>query len=89
MGEMRIITSYAQEEVNKLPPKMRQSGDSKVVWDPENEDQTEVAKITFDNLKAKGYKAFKVDKKGEPKKEIKKFDPKSGLLIMTPSIAGG
>lgn len=89
MGEMRIITSYAQEEVKQVPISMRKSGDSKIVWDPKKEDEIEVAKLTFDKLKEKGYKAFKVDKKGEPKKEISNFNPDAGLLIMTPSLVGG
>lgn len=74
MGEISILCS---------------EGDQKVVWDPDNEDQTEVAKLTFDKLKEKSYKAFAVGKKGQPKKEIKKFDPKSGKLIMVPPMAGG
>jgi hypothetical protein len=89
MGEMRIITSYAQDEVKDLPPQMRQAGDSKIIWDPENDDQTEIAEMSFDKLKKKGYKAFKVDKKGDPKTEISKFNPKAGRLIMVPGIAGG
>jgi hypothetical protein len=64
-------------------------GDQKVVWDPDNEDQTEVAKMTFDKLKEKKYTAWLVDKKGEAKKEIKKFNPKTGSLIMIPAVAGG
>ena len=65
------------------------SGDQKVIWDPENDDEVEVAEMTFDKLKKKGFKAFSVDKKGEPNKEIKKFNPNSGKLIMIPHIAGG
>ena len=74
MGEMRILSS---------------EGDQKVIWDPKNKDQTEVAEMTFDKLIAKNYKAFSVKKDGEQKKEIKKFDPKAGALIMVPVIAGG
>jgi len=74
MGEMRVLST---------------EGDQKVIWDPSNEDQVEVAKMTFDKLKAKKYKAYSVDKKGEPLKEIKKFKPNAGSLIMVPVIAGG
>lgn len=74
MGELRVLNG---------------DGDQKVVWDPDNEDEVEVAKMTFDKLKAKKYMAFSVGKKGEQKKEIKKFSPKAGKLIMVPPIAGG
>jgi hypothetical protein len=74
MGELRILCT---------------EGDQKVVWDPNNKDQVEVARMTFDKLKEKNYKAYSVDKKGEPLKEIKKFKPSAGSLIMTPAIAGG
>lgn len=64
-------------------------GDNKVIWDPSNEDEVEVAKMMFDKLKKKDYKAYNVDKKGEPSKEIKKFNPKAGKIIMTPPVGGG
>ena len=74
MGEMSVLAT---------------DGDQKVQWDPENEDQVEVAEMTFDKLKAKKYKAYSVDKVGKPKKEIKKFDSKAGSIIMVPAVMGG
>jgi ribosomal protein L19E len=90
MGEMRIITSMAQDEVKKLPPHMRRSGDSKVIWDPKNDDEVEAAQAQFDVLIDKGFKAYKVDKKGDKTgSPIKTFNPKVGKLIMVPAIQGG
>jgi hypothetical protein len=74
MGAMRILNS---------------DGDQKVVWDKDNEDQVEVAEMTFDKLKDKEYKAYSVGKDGKIHKEIKKFNPKAEALIMVPAIAGG
>jgi hypothetical protein len=74
MGELRYLDA---------------SGDQKVTWDPKNTDQTEIAKMTFDKLKAKGYKAYSVKKDGSKNKVLSKFNPKAGLLIMAPGIAGG
>jgi hypothetical protein len=74
MGEMRVLGV---------------EGDQKVVWDPSNDDEVEVAEMTFDKLKAKNYKAYSVDKQGKPKKEISKFSSKAGSLIMVPAITGG
>lgn len=90
MGEMRIITSMAQDEVKRLPANMRRSGDTKVMWDPDNEDEVEAAEAQFDSLIERGFQAFKVDKKGEQTgKPIKRFKPKIGKLIMVPALAGG
>jgi len=90
MGEMRIITSMAQDEVKKLPAHMRRSGDTKVIWDPKNDDEVEAAQAQFDVLIDKGFQAFKVDKEGNKTgKGIKTFNPKAGKLIMVPAIQGG
>jgi len=64
-------------------------GDTKVIWDTENEDEVEAAEDQFDALKEKGFKAYAVKKDGKPGKEIKKFDSEAGMIIMVPKIAGG
>ena len=65
-------------------------GYHKIIWDPENEAEVEVAKMSFEKLiNEEKYTAYKVDKKGEPAKKAKKFNPKWGKLIMVPPIAGG
>ena len=90
MGEMRIITSMAQDEVRTLPAHMRRAGDSKVIWDPSNDDEIEAAQAQFDVLINKGFRAFKVNKEGEKTgTPIKTFNPKVGKLIMVPAIVGG
>jgi hypothetical protein len=74
MGEMR----YLSEE-----------GDTKLIWDPEKEDEVEAAEEMFDKLIDKGYKAFSVKKDGATGKEIKKFDADAGKIIMVPKLVGG
>lgn len=65
-------------------------GDHKIIWDPENESEVEVARMSYDKLiNEENYIAYKVDKKGEPAKKAKKFNPKWGRLIMVPPIGGG
>ena len=65
------------------------SGDQKVQWDPKNNDQIDIARMTFDKLKAKHYVAYSVNKDGSKNKVISKFSPKAGMLIMVPGIGGG
>lgn len=75
MGEMRV---------------MGIEGDVKTIWDPHNADEVAAARKSFDELRKKGYLAFRVDdetaKKGS---QITSFDPNAGKLIMAPPMAGG
>lgn len=64
-------------------------GDTKVIWDPENQDEVEAAKVQFDALKTKGFLSFSVKKDGEKGKSINKFDPDAGKIIMVPPMVGG
>ena len=74
MGEMRWLD---------------ETGDTKLIWDPENEDETEAAETQFKTLIKKGFKAFSVKKDGDKGKEISKFDSEAGKIIMTPGLVGG
>ena len=92
MGEMRILTSYGLDEIINLSPNMihMRAGDSKIMWDVENGDEVNAAKLQFDSLVKKNFKAYRSDKKGKQKGDtLKKFDPNAGRLIMVPSIGGG
>jgi len=65
------------------------NGDTKTIWDPNNPDETEVAKDTFKKLKKKGYLAYQVDREGGQASIMDEFDPAAGKVIMRPPIAGG
>lgn len=68
---------------------MGTSGDTKLVWDSQQDDEVANAKRTFNDLKKKGYAAFAVGPKGKQAEQIKEFDPDAESLIMVPAIAGG
>jgi len=74
MGEMAILGK---------------EGDTKVVWDPENEDEVSAAEAQFDTLISRKFLAFKVKKNGEKGAQIKKFDPEAGMIILCPVVQGG
>lgn len=74
MGEMRTLN---------------ESGDTKVIWDPSNDDEVDAAKSQFNALKKKGFTAYSVKKGGEKNKAITEFDPEAGMIIMVPKIVGG
>lgn len=64
-------------------------GDTKLMWDSNRPAEVESAKRTFDDLKKKKYKAFKVKKNGEPGEMIDEFDEDAEKIIMAPPIQGG
>lgn len=88
------ITTQAQVDYNPSTHSMMEvmdgSGDTKSIWDPENEDEVAAAKAQYDTLVKKGYRAFAVSgKDGEQGEQMDKFDPKAGRMIMIPAMAGG
>ncbi len=75
MGEMRILGV---------------EGDTKVIWDPKNEDEVDAAEAQFNLLTKKGFSAFEVGVGGrKTSKKINEFDPDLGKLIMVPRAVGG
>jgi hypothetical protein len=87
------------EKTAYLPPKARRElsvlspeGDTKLVWDADNEDEVKAAETTFNSLIAKGFQAFEVsddEEKGGKGKLIKKFNPEAERIILSPRIGGG
>ena len=75
MGEMRVLD---------------QTGDTKVIWDPDNDDEVEAAESQFDILLEKGFNIFKVGKDHEKTGgKLKKFPKTAGKLIAVPALVGG
>lgn len=64
-------------------------GDTKKIWDKNNEDEVEDARASFDRLRKKGYLAFHVNKKGDKGEQMKSFDPDAERMIMVPPMQGG
>ena len=65
------------------------AGDTKIIWDPANDDEVKTAKRTFDDLLKKGFTAFKVEKGGDKGDKITDFDKDAEKLILVPRMAGG
>ena len=66
------------------------SGDTRIMWDPNNKDEVETARAAFDAAKAKGMLAYSVDPESADKGEvINKFDKKAGKIIMSRQLVGG
>lgn len=65
------------------------TGDTKLIWDAENEAEVDAARELFKNLKKKNYLAYSVGKKGKTDELINKFDPDLERIIMVPPVVGG
>jgi len=84
MGELKV---YGKGMISKLD----EEGDSRIEWDPENEEEVKAAEEMFKtNLKIDGMKAYELGKDGKKAdKELKRFNPNAGHIILVPRIAGG
>ncbi len=66
------------------------SGDTKTIWDPNNEDEVEVAREMFKSLKKKGYLIYRAEgKEGRKGEQMKEFDAFAEKMIAVPAIVGG
>jgi tRNA U38,U39,U40 pseudouridine synthase TruA len=66
------------------------AGDTKLLWDADNEDEVENARRTFKDLVGKKkYAAFSVKKGGEQGAQIREFDPDAEKIILVPPMQGG
>lgn len=68
---------------------LNETGDVKTVWDADNEAEVQAARKTFDELRAKGFAAYKVNRSGEKGEVIRKFDPEAEAIILAPPMVGG
>ncbi len=65
------------------------TGDTKIMWNPRDEDEVKNAKKNFARLIDKGFRAFKVLSDGKPGERITEFDKDAEKIIFVPQLAGG
>ena len=68
---------------------MDDTGDTKLIWSANNQDEVDAAKEMFKNLKKKKYVAYSVKENGKKNEIIHDFDPNLEAIIMIPPIVGG
>jgi pentatricopeptide repeat protein len=66
-----------------------ESGDTKHMWDRTNADEVAEARELFDRMKAKGFQAWSVTRKGDKDQRITEFDPQAEKIIFAPALQGG
>lgn len=67
----------------------KNEGDQRLQWNRKNDEQVNQARARFDELKARGYTAYKVDANGRRGEVINEFDPNAQRIIMHPQMVGG
>lgn len=66
------------------------TGDQRVMWDSDNEDEVAAAERTFRDLTSKGYMAYKAEgKRGTQGEQIRTFDSEAERIILVAPHAGG
>ena len=66
------------------------TGDTRIMWDPENKDERDAAKAAFTAAKEKGMIAYMVDPTDGSRGEvINEFPKKAGKVIMVRQLQGG
>lgn len=65
------------------------TGDTKHIWDPNNEVEVAEMKRLFERMTDRGYQAWSVTKKGDQDRRIRAFDPAAAKIIFSPALVGG
>jgi hypothetical protein len=68
---------------------MGREGDLKVRWNSENPTEVEAAQTQFNQLRGKGYAAFRMNKDGTTGEQIDRFDARHESIILAPQMRGG
>jgi hypothetical protein len=64
-------------------------GDTKLIWNPNNTDEVDNARRSFDDLRKKGYLAYRVSADGSKGEVMTAFDPHAEKVILAPPMRGG
>lgn len=68
---------------------MGRSGDTKIVWNPENTDEVEAARKAFKQYRDKGFMAYRAKAFGKKGEQIFDFDAEAESIVFVPPIKGG
>lgn len=66
-----------------------ETGDTKLLFDPDITEEVDNARATFDRLTKAGYAAFHVDDKGKQGTQMRVFDKTAGRIILVKALVGG
>ena len=65
------------------------NGHTTTMWDPQSPAEIERARRVFDEMRRRGYRAFRIGKDGGPGQPRHSFDPKDDAMVFVPPIHAG
>lgn len=65
------------------------NGHTTTMWDPQSPAEVERARRVFDEMRRRGYRAFRIGKDGGPGEPRRSFDPKDDAMLFVPPIHAG
>lgn len=68
---------------------MDRTGHTTINWDPSNPADVRAARDTFDEMKKKGFTAFRVELQEGRGARLDSFDPTAAKIMLIPQMAGG
>lgn len=90
MSDTMEVTEAIESRYTGIMAEMNDSGDTKILWDKNNQDEVDNARSQFEKLtKEKGFAAFAVKKNGDQGERVRVFDPEAERIILVPQLRGG
>ncbi len=86
---MGAVNEVGVLEVNSTMFVMDENGDTRLQWNRKNPEEVDAARARFNQLKHRGYLAYKVDASGRQGEVLDAFDPNEQRIIMAPQMVGG
>jgi len=65
------------------------TGHTTQAWDPAVPAEVEEARAMFDRMTKRGYRAFRVGRRGQAAERMETFDPSAEQMILMPHLTGG
>lgn len=88
--DMETIEEMELQPGQSVMAVMDKTGDTKTIWDRNNEVEVEAARAQFKIFRDKGYTAFKVvGKEGTKGEKMHDFDPNAERIIFAPPLVAG
>jgi hypothetical protein len=84
-----VAAAIADFDVEHMLIEMDKTGDTRIQWDHNNQAEVAKAEARFNELKAKGWLAYSVNKKGEQGEVMQKFDAAAERIILHSPMQGG
>jgi hypothetical protein len=83
------VTTATLERPKCELAELHATGDVKTIWDPDNEQEVDIARRQFERLTKEGFTIFRVNAIGKAGEKMREFDPRAEKLIAVPRVVGG